>query len=694
MCKTVVNMNPKIFSTSVFMIVLATTAGCLARPPISPTADVAPYSLAMLIDDLRARGLTVDPHYTEESEIFSVTAEVLYVNEAAVRVYQYRDGATAALEAAYFSADGEQISAPDSADPAAVQTQLMSWPGTPHVFQRGELLVLYTGDFPALYQALEAVLGPQVAGGAAPDGPPTHYDGVALPPPPDSTIIYGLPPAWLVWGDQALPASTLAFTTAFLHADPGELVPDPPSLTLPSDEPVLIVFGWPISEIRAVLRPWTRVNILVSDVLSQELVAEPETEGNPSSFRLDPTQSTRELRLDVFVRFSTRLPPAALNQDGSAHYVWRLNGRAMPAFSQTIGDPSTFDCHAVVEIPVAECLALLSLYSSTGGGRWEGVGGWLTTDVPCSWTGVTCNGGHVRELDLSARGLNGSIPAELGSLAKLRSLNLVFNQLSGTIPVQLANLSELEELFLAENQLSGDIPAQLSKLSNLRVLNLASNQLTGAIPAQLGDLIHLEGLSLYTNELSGPVPGTLGKLANLRVLFLVNNRLTGSIPSEIGDLSNLEQLNLSGNQLSGPIPDTLGRLANLRELELQENQLSGAIPAALGSLANLQELYLTNNQLEGPVPADLGNLSNLRDLGLSGNRINGPLPEELGQLRNLTAFDIGGNPMSGPLPHSFTQLTLDYFWYVDTGLCEPTDEAFQHWLAGISDLGGTGVPCD
>jgi len=52
------------------------------------------------------------------------------------------------------------------------------------------------------------------------------------------------------------------------------------------------------------------------------------------------------------------------------------------------------------EIPVLECEALVAFYESTNGPDWSNNTGWLTSDTPCSWYGVTCTGEHVTELRL------------------------------------------------------------------------------------------------------------------------------------------------------------------------------------------------------------------------------------------------------------------------------------------------------
>ena len=196
-------------------------------------------------------------------------------------------------------------------------------------------------------------------------------------------------------------------------------------------------------------------------------------------------------------------------------------------------------------------------------------------------------------------------------------------------------------------------------------LRLVANGLTGEIPVELGDLANLQVLSLSTNTLSGEIPPELGDLANLELLYLHRNELSGEIPEELGSLANLQYLYLNENELTGEIPAELGQLANLQELFLWGNELSGTIPAELGNLANLQYLYLNENELTGEIPPELGDLTNLQYLYLNdNNELSGEIPAELGDLANLQEFDIR-----------------------NTGLCAPTDTAFQAWLATINFQG-------
>jgi Leucine-rich repeat (LRR) protein len=401
-----------------------------------------------------------------------------------------------------------------------------------------------------------------------------------------------------------------------------------------------------------------------------------------------------------------------------------------------------FSCDDVTEIPQAECEALVALYNSTNGANWSNNSGWLDTNTPCNWYGVTCSAGHVTRLWLCENQLSGSIPPQLDNLANLQQLWLIGNQLSGSIPPELGNLASLEDLHLCNNQFSGSIPPELGNLANLQRLDLCGNPLSGNIPPELGNLAGLRLLDLGGNQLSGSIPIELGNLTNLQDLFLSNNQLSGSIPPQLGDLANLQDLSLSSNQLSGSIPVKLSNLTDLRVLDLHGNQLIGSIPLELGNLANLQGLNLIGNQLSGSIPPELGNLTNLQWLSLGGNQLSGSIPVELGDLTNLHYLSLGGNQLSGSipvelgdltnlhylslgwnqlsgsippqlgnltnlqylelnsnqfsgaLPGSLTNLTnLDTFWFNNTDLCEPADAAFQTWLASISNLSSTGIIC-
>ena len=336
---------------------------------------------------------------------------------------------------------------------------------------------------------------------------------------------------------------------------------------------------------------------------------------------------------------------------------------------------------------VSDCEALLEARDTLAG---DATLNWAADTPIAQWDGITLRGTPARVgwLDLRAKGLDGTIPAELGQLSnltylnlrtndlsgpipasfgnltKLRVLNLNGNDLRGSIPAELGSLTNLREMWLHANDLTGPIPASLGNLANLEKMKLRNNRLSGAIPASLGRLDKLEWLVVHNNELSGPIPPELGDMDALQILWLGGNRLSGSIPPQLGKLSTLTQLHLRTNELTGSIPPELKDLTSLRRLWIHQNQLGGPIPAELGRLANMEILNLRANMLSGSIPSDLGNLSRLKDLFLHDNRLEGPIPAELGDMASLRRLWLSQNRLSGSIPASLgglpvlTQLNL------------------------------------
>jgi Leucine-rich repeat (LRR) protein len=334
------------------------------------------------------------------------------------------------------------------------------------------------------------------------------------------------------------------------------------------------------------------------------------------------------------------------------------------ASAKSLAAPFT-DCASQSEIPTTECDALLALYNNTTGASWDNHTGWLETDTPCSWFGVSCTGGHVTSLMLGIQngsgwvgnGLVGTIPTEIGDLTSLVTLVLSDNKLSGSIPTQLQNLTSLATLNLDRNMLSGSIPPELGNLTNLTSLDLSLNLLTGSIPTQLGNLTHLTKLALSNNQLTGSIPTQLGNLTVLIKLYLYRNQLSGSIPAQLGNVRSLQELLLHNNQLTGSIPTTLGNITALQSLWLDDNQLTGPIPTTFGNLTNLTSLIMYYNLLTGPIPTQLGNLTKLTKLDLSHNFLSGTIPTQLGNLTKLTHLHLGANNLSGSIPAQLGNLT-------------------------------------
>ncbi len=203
----------------------------------------------------------------------------------------------------------------------------------------------------------------------------------------------------------------------------------------------------------------------------------------------------------------------------------------------------------VQEIPPTERRALVKLYQETLGKSWTHNAGWLKPSSPCTWHGVTCEGGHITRLNLSDNGLNGTLPEDLGLLTELIYLDLSDNHLRGLLPPNLGHPRHLRFLDLSRNQLRGPIPPRLRLLVHLRTLDLHDNQFNGPISATLGDLARLEHLDLSGNALTGEVPPELGRLRRLLTLSLSRNPLQGPLPLELTDLTALESFSFDGTEL-------------------------------------------------------------------------------------------------------------------------------------------------
>jgi len=283
--------------------------------------------------------------------------------------------------------------------------------------------------------------------------------------------------------------------------------------------------------------------------------------------------------------------------------------------TQTETEP--FSCTNVTEIPQIECEALVALYHGMDGPNWSNNRGWLETNTPCDWYGITCRKENISQLKLSGSqsypfGLQGDVPTEIGNLSNLNILELSSNQLS-SLPAEIGNLNDLWTLHLGDNQLSS-LPVEISNLNNLIELYIPQNRLN-RLPSEIGSLKKLSRLDLFDNQLSS-LPSEIGNLNELSWLELSNNQLS-NLPPEIGNLQ-LGTLGLAYNQLSS-LPAEIGNINNLYELFLHNNNLSN-LPVEINNLNNLDSLSLVSNQLSS-LPVGIANLSNLDWLSVAYNRL-------------------------------------------------------------------------
>jgi len=358
-----------------------------------------------------------------------------------------------------------------------------------------------------------------------------------------------------------------------------------------------------------------------------------------------------------------------------------------------------FNCANVTEIPQSECEALVALYESTAGDNWYNSNGWLATNTPCSWHGVTCVSEQVVQLRLPGNNLTGALPGEIGNLTSLTLLDLgeLYIPNPGLLQVNYLTalppeIGNLKALTLLDMQFSGltSLPAEIGDLSALTRLELRFSYLK-TLPEQIGNLSTLTYLDLYAGDLI-TLPVEIGGLSALTTLDLGYNDLI-ALPSELGALTKLTRFVLDHNKLTGPIPSWISNLTALQYLDLSQNQFTGPIPPWIGDLTALTQLNLALNQLSSPIPPEIGSLTSLWALYLQSNQLGGSVPPEIGNLAALTTLYLYDNLLEGEVPTTLTQLPLSRFFFYGTNLCTLSTSEVQTWLNNISNLYGTGLIC-
>ena len=251
----------------------------------------------------------------------------------------------------------------------------------------------------------------------------------------------------------------------------------------------------------------------------------------------------------------------------------------------------------------ADRAALVALFEATGGASWKDNENWLTGAPLGEWAGVgTDSLGRVAGIFLESNNLVGTLPPELGDLARLEVLHLGDNQLTDRIPDTFLRLERLEHFYfwLNDGLCAPNTDAFTSWLSG--------KESYGPRCGQQGDYAAL--LSLYdstggTNWTSkqdwltaaplgdwyGVTTDASGRVSRL---VLQENNLTGSIPPELGNLDAIVVLHLYSNSLEGPIPDSF---LQLRRLDSFVADSRNCVPATKAFKAWLEGVELHNATL-------------------------------------------------------------------------------------------------
>ena len=113
------------------------------------------YNITSYNDFIKAlddRGYTANESKLNKDEVseslFSVNARNINIGGETISIYEFKKSETAKSEASTISKDGNSIG-----------DKKISWNGTPHFFQKGNLIVSYIGSNRTLFFDLSMILG-------------------------------------------------------------------------------------------------------------------------------------------------------------------------------------------------------------------------------------------------------------------------------------------------------------------------------------------------------------------------------------------------------------------------------------------------------------------------------------------------------------------------------------------------------
>jgi hypothetical protein len=162
-----------------------------------------------------------------------------------------------------------------------------------------------------------------LAGCASPGSAPTSDDDAAPPTSHGVTLLApeppaaGLPPAWLIVGDQAIAAAVPAFRWGGVHADPPPALPDLATARLRAGQrAVLVVAAYPVQSVQATGRPWStdgRITPLVERSARARAVAV-RRDGQLTAVAVPFIRDAADQLVQAEVRFG----------DGEAFSLWRV----------------------------------------------------------------------------------------------------------------------------------------------------------------------------------------------------------------------------------------------------------------------------------------------------------------------------------------------------------------------------------
>lgn len=196
-----------------------------------------------------------------------------------------------------------------------------------------------------------------------------------------------------------------------------------------------------------------------------------------------------------------------------------------------------------------------------------------TLILPGEWT-------NLYKLDVRNNNFDIGLRPTIGEAVRMEMLKVAGNNVGNILPDSIANLESLRNLDLSAAGMMGTIPETIGTLTNLGKL-ISYNCICVLCTAfSLLGILHscAEELDLHENSFTGTIPDGIYGLTSLRILRLGRNALSGSLSEEVGNLQALVSLAVDGLGLNGEIPESISNLPDLEELQLQLNEFDSDVP--------------------------------------------------------------------------------------------------------------------
>jgi hypothetical protein len=175
---------------------------------------------------------------------------------------------------------------------------------------------------------------------------------------------------------------------------------------------------------------------------------------------------------------------------------------------------------------------------------------------------------------------NEGIPTHFGLLTNLQEIDCSYGLYHGPLsPEIFENFQSLRYLEISGNFINGTIPASLATLPKLKYFYAANCGLEDTLDFVLQMPVVVEAWLDRNPLLAGKIPEELGpQMTTLESFSVTRSGLTGTLPSSLGEFERMQQMWFYINQLTGTIPTELGELKKLRTFKVEGNNIVGDVP--------------------------------------------------------------------------------------------------------------------